>query len=265
MKRIGLLLFATCIWFSCKKKAEENPTPDNGGTDKPSVKTGSIKLEFQHLVDGENLKINTDYMNPSGETFQITQLKYYVTNIRLIKPDGSETLVPESYYLVDIANVYPNTSTVTLTVPNVAEGNYSAISYLIGVDSTRTESGAQTGDLSPSKDMYWAWDGYMAMHFEGNSPVSPKSGKYFSYSVMGYKGQYNATQKVTHSFGSSLLMAKPSAVPMVHFSVEALEFFKNPSLLSIAKTPQSPLTADSANVAISKNYRDMFKFEHVHN
>jgi len=36
--------------------------------------------------------------------------------------------------------------------------NWKSLSFLLGVDTVRNHTGSQTGDLSPSKSMYWNWN-----------------------------------------------------------------------------------------------------------
>ncbi len=244
--------------FSCKKKAAETPTIDT---------STNVELKFQHFAGSELLAFNKEYVNSSNETFNITALKYYVTNVTLIKNDGSKTSIPDTYFLID-ASKNDASSTYGVKLRKVPEGNYSGISFLIGVDSAKTVSGALAGDLAPEADpehLEWVWEGYIGMYFTGTSPASPKSDKSFAYRVFGYKGIYNALQTVTINFGETLLMAKQNAVPSVHLYVDLLKVFKNPNTLSIAKTPETQRAADSTNQAISRNYADMFSLAHIHN
>ena len=270
MKKIILVsILAFTFLFSCKKKAEETPQPiiDPITGETVLTKYGDVELELQHFVGGELLSLNKDYVNSSNETFQITAFKYYVSNVKLIKSNGSKTSIPNMYVLVDAVK-YDASSTFNILLRKVPEGNYSSISFLIGVDSAKTVSGALAGDLSPETDgehITWVWEGYTGVYFAGTSVASTKSDKTFTYRIFGYKGKYNALQTITINFGNSLLMAKQNAVPSLHLYVDVLEFFKNPNTISIAKIPETQREADSTNQAISRNYVDMFKLAHIHN
>lgn len=268
MKKFLLYSWMFLAIAACKKKAEE-PNPANTIIDPETgqkLKIGNIKLEFEHVVGNAAFQTNTNFLNSSGETFQVSTLRYYISNVKLKKPDGSFTVIPKTYHLVSAVrnNANLNASPI-ITIPNVPEGNYSGVSFLIGVDSVQTESGAQTGDLSPDLGMLWVWEGYSPLEFMGKSAASKSSDKSFSYQIFGYKEPHNASQTISCDFGTSLLMAKQNATPIVHFKVDILEFFQTPKTISIANLNSTVTKANSTNKMLSENYKDMFRFEHIHN
>ena len=67
-----------------------------------SREKGSLILEFDNRVDNEQLELNTDYVNSFGETFRLSTLNYYVSNIKLTTTSGADYVVPQdsSYFLV---------------------------------------------------------------------------------------------------------------------------------------------------------------------
>ena len=81
-----------------------------------------------------------------------------ISNFKLKKSDGTWWIHPESYFLVDLSN---DLST-TLDLGSVPSGEYTELSYTIGVDSLRNVSGAQSGALSTTNNMFWSWNtGYI--------------------------------------------------------------------------------------------------------
>lgn len=250
---LSILFF---ISISCKKKAEETPTPDtNGGNG--TIKNSSISIQFETRAGDDRFVIGQNFVNSSNETFSASLLRYYVSNLVLKKPDGSLTKLPNTYFLIDAE------SRETITVPNVPEGNYSGLSFLIGVDSAKTESGVQTGDLDVTKGMFWnSWGVYINFMMNGNSPSAKNASKAFQYHIGGYSNHYSALQTVSTDFGT-LLMVKQNAVPQVHYFVDVLKVF-NPNVISIAKTPVWEDTGDTSRL-ISENYKNMFQLSHIHN
>ena len=66
-----------------------------------AVATSSIALQFDIVVDGVPLVINNQgYTRTNGQQMRVTQFRYYCSNVRLFRADGSTFVVPNSYYLV---------------------------------------------------------------------------------------------------------------------------------------------------------------------
>ncbi len=156
---VSLLCFAfiTVLFSECKDKDEKKITPNST--------TGQLILEFSHQVDGSVLSKfpSNYYSNLAGNEYLVTTLQYYISNIELTKMDDTKIKFP-IYKLVDGLSSSPQ----TIDLSDIPNGDYKAISYYIGIDSTRNHSGAQDGDLSPTKGMLWTWSsGYLFLKMEG--------------------------------------------------------------------------------------------------
>lgn len=170
----------TLLLSSCKKE-DDVPALSSTGS-------GSITINIQHIWNDSNfVELNNTYIHPiTNDTVQFTNLKYYFTNLRLKKQDGSWWAHPESYFLVNLQD----SNSLQLKISEVPTGNYTAISYLLGVDSLHNVSGAQAGALSTVNGMFWSWNsGYIQMKAEGMSPNS-SSGS-FAYHIGGFYGEYS--------------------------------------------------------------------------
>ncbi|MBC7486822.1 MAG: hypothetical protein H7282_08725 [Cytophagaceae bacterium] len=261
MKNIFILitLLTTTTFFSACKKANDEPAPE----------TGTVHVEFdnqfeQDALDPEQytpLVFNTKtYQNAAGEDYTITKFKYYISNVVLKKADGSTYAVPESYYLIDASS----STDQLLTLSHVPAGNYTGMSYIIGVDSARNVSGAQTGALAETNGMFWTWNtGYIFMMFEGTSPQSTATDHVLQYHVGGFRNSTNtnALKTVNLSFGSSTLRVTKVGIPQVHIMVEASKVAKN---RSFAITPTVQMAGAKA-IEIADDYVNMFSFDHIHN
>lgn len=242
------------IFSSCKKDKEETTTTT------PTATTGTVKVEFEHTFGTEAFALGTTYTNGSGEQVTFNTTKYYVSNIKFTKTDGSVWSQPESYYLIDLSDE----STALLSVSGVPTGDYAAISFMIGVDSTRCVSGAQTGALSTTNNMFWSWNsGYIMSKFEGTSPASSTGA--FTYHLGGFYGA-NATQHTdTWDFAPSLLTVSPSASPQIHMAVDVKQLFDNSSnVVSVASTSTVTMPGTNA-VGLSENFFSGIELEHIHN
>lgn len=258
-----IVLAAAMIFFSACKKAKEDPAPI------ATQETGTVHVEFDNQFEQSatnpeeytSLVFNEEvYTNAAGETYSITKFKYYISNIKLKKANGSEYVVPESYYLIDAS--VPTSALLTLT--DVPAGNYTGMSYIIGVDSTRNVSGAQTGALDPANGMSWGWNqGYIFMMFEGTSPQSLEEDHALQYHVGGFRNSMNtnALKTVDLTYGSSSLRVTKVGIPQVHIMVEASKVAKN---RSFAHAPAVHVPGAAA-ISIANDYVNMFTFDHIHN
>ncbi len=254
-KIINTIKWATALAIllnisACKK--------DKVDTDTPS--TGNVKIEFENKWGaGTDFELNTTHIHPTlNHDLKISTLKYYVSNIKLKKADGSWWAAPESYYLVDASNA----SSLILDVPNVPTGDYKELSYMIGVDSVRNTSGAQTGALATSNGMFWSWmSGYIFFKCEGNSSNSTASMGSFTYHVGGFSGANSALKTINIPFQMHTLTTTPAATPQIHITTDVSKLFGAVNV-STANNVQMP----GANAAaLASQFATAFELEHIHN
>ncbi len=161
-KAVAVIGFSLLALSSCKKD-DGTTTPTTPTT--PSVDPyGKIAVTFTNEVDGQALNTSGSwYTNPNGNPYNFSLLKYYVTNFTLVKEDGSEKNF-KTYKLIDGADA----ASGKFTLDSVANGNYTAVKFYLGVDSARNHTGAQDGDLDPIHGMIWTWNtGYIFFKHEG--------------------------------------------------------------------------------------------------
>ena len=253
---LKFITFAFLIGLvSCKKDTKEpEPEPE------PVATTGSLKIEFEHLVDTIPFAFNQNYRNPKLDTFKVTILRYYISNIVITKNDNSTFVEPNSYHLVDAANI----SSTILTIANVPITSYKSVSFMLGVDSIKNVSGAQAGALAPS-DMFWNWStGYIMFKLEGTSPKSGSSSKALIYHLGGFGGVNKTQRNFNFSFGSTTANVSKTTSPIIHLAVNINEFFKSPTLIDFT-TQYFQMNAGPAAKIYADNLEDMISFKHIHN
>jgi len=250
-----ILSLLSLVIFSCKKDTK---------TEGPLTPTGSMAIFIENKVDTAPLVLNTkNYVNQNGDTFKLSKYKYYISNIKLVTTDGKKTYwEPESYHLIDQADA----NSLVFTMNGIPLGPYNSISFMIGVDSLRNCSGAQTGALDPVKGMFWDWtSGYIMGWLEGTSPQSTFTNKLILYQSVGFNGQYRVLKNVTLSFGNQTAsVVSNDHLPEVHISSNVLEWFKTPTVISFSATPVVSVPG-AASRTIADNYADMFKVDQVVN
>jgi len=245
---MSIRLFCLCclagLLSSCQKVLEPQP-----------ITTGTVKISISNIVDGIPMALNTaNYVNSFGEQYIITKFKYYISNISV----GSTLASPVNgrYYLIDQSN--PATLSFSFNAP---EGSYNAISFLLGVDSARNVSGAQTGALDPLNDMFWTWNtGYIMAKMEGNSPQSPVVNNKVEYHIGGFSGVNNVLQPVSlvkplSSVNSINVRAGKTSEVFIEADFD--DWWQGTYDLKIADNPAITHPGPTAK-SISNNYSRMF-------
>jgi len=213
--------------------------------------SGQLAIVFDHYVGNEVLQLDTvTYKNELGQPFTITKFKYYIGNVRLKKANGGEVVLND-YYLVNEDEA--QTKKVNLYLP---EGEYSGISFIIGVDSLHNCSGVQAGALDPVNAMFWAWNtGYIFLKLEGKSPASKSPGNIFEYHIGGYKQPANCIRTVSLSFPQPMAI-KNDYNRELRVKADAAEVLKSPATIDISQL--SSVTDFHNATTIADNYADMF-------
>ncbi|RYZ54380.1 MAG: hypothetical protein EOP49_05325 [Sphingobacteriales bacterium] len=242
-----LAVFAFLALGGCKKK------DDPVATVNPKV---SITVE--NTAGSQDFALNTWYQNQNNDSFQVTEYKYYISNIRLLKENGDAVAEPESYHLIDQSK----TESLSFSLGEMPAGEYTKLRLMIGVDEYRNSNGAQTGALDPLNGMFWDWNtGYIMAKLEGFSPQSNLGSNKIFYHIGGFQGKWSVIREVTVDLPSKLVLASGSN-KNIHLKADILEWFKAPNLLKIADLPGS-MTPGEPLSKIADNYADMFTVDHI--
>lgn len=248
------LIFSTVLTLSSCSNDDNN----NDNTPPAEVK-GDMEIKFDHVWGPAQtpFSIDSEYTHPAtGESITFSTLRYYISNVKLHKNDGSTQSEEESYHLVNASS-----SDARIRVENIPGGDYTGVSFLIGVDSLRNVSGAQTGALDPAENMFWSWNsGYIFIKAEGASPVA--SEETFIYHIGGFAGENAALREVYLSFGDANLRVSPDALPSAHVKVNTARFWHG----GISLAEMSNVHMPGANASLlATNFSGGFVFDHIHN
>jgi hypothetical protein len=261
MKKLLSCLFLVCIAISTWKCKKDPPLPVPPTT-LPAPVT-SIRVSFANVVGAVPLTLGPpyQYVNLNGDSFCVNTYKYYISNISFTDADNNTWSEPESYHLINAANP----GSLTFTINSIPAATYTSMRFMIGVDSARNCSGAQTGPLDPVNNMFWTWStGYIMGKFEGQSPASPAAANSLSFHVAGYEGQYAAQRWVTLPFASDPANVSASISPVVHINCDVLEWFQSPRTMDFS-TVHSLGFVGVLSEQFADNYADMFTFTGVDN
>ena len=161
--KFTLLFFLFLGLYSCKK---DNPPPSVPAT------SGGLTLDFSYYFDSAKLVFsNAWYANAAGNIMNVENLQYFISDIKLVKSDGSVYTCPGliggmGYFSYMDAQL-DTFSHIKLTgIPN---GNYTGLYFYIGLDTMQNMA-----DMLPNLDIYnnMAWPmgsgGYHFLKMEGH-------------------------------------------------------------------------------------------------
>jgi hypothetical protein len=242
------IAFTFLFTLSCKEDPAAEPTLP-----------GEVKIEFDNVAGANALSLDDqEYTNANGDKFKVSRFKYYISNIIFRKADGTEYKQPESYHLVDESVA----ASKVLTIQDVPAGEYTHLTFTVGVDSIRNVSGAQTGALDPANGMFWTWkSGYVFVKLEGTSPQSPNGGLVFH--IGGFNKPNNTIRTVSPALNGQKLRVQAGKAPQVHLKVDVLNMFQGANLIKFSEL--STTMGGPNSVKVADNYIGMFRIDHIHN
>lgn len=237
---LGVLAVALGLLGSCKKDADSPAT------------TGSVALQVANVAGGQAVALDgTRYQTSSGESFSLTDLAYYISNVVLTRADGSTYAAPGVYHLVNASK--PSTS--KLTLDNVPVGDYTGLKFVVGVDSTTTKADplSLTGDLNPANNMYWAWNsGHIFLKLEGT--VTSANNKALTAHIGGYRAPYSAIVTAAPAFPSGTTLAvRAGQTPTVQLTANVLKVFDGTRHIPLSAFPTAMMPS-AASVQVAQNY-----------
>ena len=260
---IGSLALAALGLVGCKKDVEVPATTgtvtmylDNGVT-MPNPATGTPA--FGSLVLGTGA-----YVNANGDDFTVSTLKYYLSNVKLLRADNTAYALPNTYYLVD----HTKPASQSLVFDNVPTGDYTRISFVVGVDSTRTKAGNFTeAVLNAGNGMLWTMNGvdeFINVSLSGYSSKSRSGG--LTFHVAGYRqAATNTIRTVTLAFpaAGSPLLVRPGQSPKIHMRVDIAKMFSGPNPVNFANTYSVMGGIPAARIA-DNIAAGMFTVDYIH-
>lgn len=255
LKNIAIALIATLTITSC---SNDDDTASIAGQ-------GTIKLEFDNIYGDANFAFNTPYTNSNGEVIKATSAIYIISNIVLSKEDGSSYTIPksESYFFVNEEDI----ASTILSLPNIPAGNYTKISFGVGVDEVQFNAGAEgQGDMwtnAQNVGMTWSWAaGYKFIKFEGTY----SSTSYTDASFMVHTGKtgsvYNYAS-VTLDLPENALV-RSNITPQVHIMADLKKIIDGSTIINFEEGGMVMGGTKVQNI-MANNVPNMFEVHHVHN
>ena len=187
MRKIKTILMAittVAALSSCSKKDDNNDSTP-----------AKVTLQFDHYVGAEKLTLGTDAggakaYTSNGQTLKFSEVKYVITNVVLVKADGSK--VPYHTEDLDKGGFLINQADAASLAPvlnEIPSGDYKGIEFGLGVKKELNNLKLQTqfpnfykltGSFKQKEIMHWEWaNGYRFVKLEGwySNPTPGKNKK----------------------------------------------------------------------------------------
>ena len=253
MKKLPLffvLFLIICSFFTVILKAQTQ------NKNKPT-----IKITFINKLNNQPVTLDSIlYTNCWKENFTINKLKYYISNISLQTADKKINKEKNSYHLINEENA--GSKSLELSI---APDKYETISFLIGVDSLKNVSGAQTDALDPLRGLFWTWNsGYIMFKLEGTSSQSTMVNNKMEYHIGGFAGVNNVLRTVKLNFKESPIILTKQKITEIIIHVDIDKIWSAPNKITIAQTPVCTIPGALA-ASIADNYVKAFKIDRVIN
>ena len=217
------------------------------------VKKDNLKISFVNTIDKQLLQLDAAYTNCFNETFTITKLKYYISDVQLQTSNKKNTDFKSNYFLIDQED--SSSGNFSLMVAN---NTYTGISFLVGVDSLKNVSGAQSGSLDPLNGMFWTWSsGYIMFKIEGSSPQSASINNKLEYHIGGFTGKQNVLRRVQLNFAVPVVITNAALPTAIAISVELNKIWNATHALHIKQHPVCT-TPGVLAANIADNYAQLF-------
>lgn len=248
---IALLLLFT----SCKKEEELI-----------KKETTVLRLKIDNGFDGELLSTDKEYIIESGDTIQVSMMRYYISNLCLIKDNGDTVKIPNSYYLID-------TEGKEIEIKDIPAATYTGLCFGLGVDKDANHDIARNdGDLDPNgaDGMIWNWNsGYKFIRIEGEYKGDTSSGGFkfhvgsdVNYKTIHFGENMSAMRTSTDEAHTTTFKAAISEgnTTEIHLKSNLAEAFKTPNTIDLDTDSQ----AHGASTKIADNYAEnFFELHHV--
>ncbi|MDQ2772376.1 MAG: hypothetical protein M3Y54_17970 [Bacteroidota bacterium] len=232
--------------------------------------TGPVTINLDHMVGTDPLILNTNsYQNALGQDFTVSSFKYYLSNIVFNKADGNHVALPNTYFLVDAANV----ASRDVALPEVPVGDYTSMTLTLGVDSARIKAGNFSGALDPNNNMFWNMNGpeFKNLLLEGYSTFAPHATGATTgglvYHIAGYQhASTNTIRTFTVPFPAGVsLLVRPDHSPEIHTLVDVAQLFRSPNQISFADRASYNVMGGVVAARIADNAASgMFTVGHIH-
>lgn len=234
---------------------EESSTSNNSVPNRVTL-TINMNHYFGDEIVEPDISVHT---NSSGNEIIFSKLHYLMTDFKLIDKDGNEVIIDSSMAYINLAE-----ERVSFLLDSIPEGNYSGISFYLGVDSVTNHQNpntfSATSPLNPIiNNLYWDWmDGFIFCSVEGFHYKDEVFIGAFAYHI----GLDENLMEI--EINSNFSVSKDKDLDIVF---DLAEYFESPNVINI--TENAPITHSDKDAdfglssKISENLLNAFRLKGV--
>ena len=230
---------------------------------KPNNNTGTPKgILYLHIhtdIDTNEVDSAVVAMDSSGRHFQLDLAQFYISGVILTKSDGSTYAINNAYILKSIAQEQ-------YLVDSIPTGNYTTISFNVGVDASKNSSDPSSfpasSALSTQTPSMWfgtTSQGYIFMNLQGFADTTAAQtgpvNQPFSYQL----GTSTLLRSVTMPVHSKVFTATPNGSMFIHIIADYGKVLRGVNFKT--QNMATPFTNLSVATQIANNIPTMFRYE----
>jgi len=255
MNKYLVILMMTLLFFACKKEEgcvdplalnyNSNATIDDGSCDYAPIK--DLNINFTQTVNGDPLIVDSMmYTNQSNQNYSVQTVRYLISDINLHSENGTITLVDEVHFID-----FSIDSTLTLSIAEVYNANYTSISFTMGLASKNNVTNLFLNEnFFPS----FAWPeflggGYHYMQLEGD----------FNTVFNGYATHTGGTDGIDYSFNKTfpITINATNNIRDIYINMEITNWYQNPEIFNLT-TDGIMGDINSQNILQANGIEDVF-------
>jgi hypothetical protein len=141
-RTIIVVLLSVFIGTGCDNSNE--PEEDN---------TWNLVFTFRHCIQGNPLAFDTLlYTNATGNTYLVSEIQYFISDVTLYKPDGSTFMIDDQKEIHYVDTDIQETRTWEV-FEKIPAGYYDSVSFTFGISEEKNLSGMFVNP--PESYMFW--------------------------------------------------------------------------------------------------------------
>jgi hypothetical protein len=248
---LGLLAFALFINFGCTNKK-----------DIAREVTGQLYFHLHTNIDTTEVQgYDSISLSSAGRKISMSLAQLYISNIKLVKLDGSFYSVPDKVLLKTFWNEL-------YLIGNVPIGTYKSVQFTVGFDSITSAKTPISSDTVFNHPEMWFSNvaqpqGYIFVNFQGKIDTTVKSNGLAAQMVpFDYKiGTFNNAKFV--SLPNENYTVSANQTQYVHLIINFMKLFDGVDLTKTDNLSITGISDNSTTVAktIASNIPSMFSYE----